>query len=232
MSQSQPNWGAAIGPGIPAALRRQQQQRDDAAFIAALKAISPEELRRMSDSRAYAAEQEAERDRQRYQRANDPQVHCNRFEEPGNVKVNTTASVPAVLAKSLPNNFGAHLTIPEDVLQRAAQEFPEHVRLEPSHELHTTGSEELPEVLSPEEWTDRYIHMGATHCIMLMEAGFVSAIPATNSTGTFISTDIDFVVDNRAWDIVKQRYLDVGWREVGREVRSTNKSTRVWLYFP
>lgn len=232
MSRSQPNWGAAIGPGIPAALRRQQQQLDDAAFVAALKAISPEELRRMSSSQAWSAEREADLDRQRYQRANDPQVHCNRFEEPGNVNVHATASTPAALNQSLPTNFGAHLTIPEDVLQRAAKEFPEHVRLEPSHELHTTGSEELPEVLSPEEWTDRYIHMSATQCIMKMEAGFISAIPAKNSTGTFIATDIDIVVDDRAWDIVKQRYLDVGWREVGREIRNDLKSTRVWLYFP
>lgn len=65
------NWGAAIGPGIT----NRNRNQDDFEFIKALKAISPEDLKRMQDT------------------ANHPTVHCNRIEPAGNCMAGKGAHV-------------------------------------------------------------------------------------------------------------------------------------------
>jgi len=214
------NWGAAIGPGT----LNTRRMEDDLAFVAALKQIRPEDI--MSDSRAWGAEQEEER----RARANHPTIHCNRFEEPGNVSVNKPATIPAL------KPFGAMMTVPEDVVARFEAEFPEAMKrvvLEPSHEPHGAGSQDLPDVVSPEEWVDRFTHLSATKAILLLEAGFLRSVPQTNDHGTFIETTIPFVFDGRVWDIVRQKYLDVGWKTpMEAPVLLEPGNSAVRLYFP
>lgn len=194
----------------------------------------------MGDSRRWGMEREEE-ERERRERANHPTIHCNRIEPAGNYNSATghyeLAQKPATLPKGVAKNFGAHLTIPEDVLQRAAQEFPNVVSktvLEPSHEPHGAGSHELPDVVSPEEWIDRYTHLSATKAIILLEAGFVRSVPQESASGNYIDTTIDMDLDGRVWDIVKQKYTDVGWKNVTRGTvdPSGGPRTHVTLYFP
>lgn len=187
----------------------------------------------MGDSRRWAAEQEEERLRRQAQ-ANHPTIHCNRMESPGNVSVSKPATLPQ------PKPFGAMLTIPEDVLKRTAQEFPNAIApaaLEPSHEQHGVGSHELPDVVSPEEWVDRYTHISACKAILLLEAGFLRSVPQDETWGAhrkFIQTTIDFTFDGRVWDIVKQKYLDVGWQDPIQVKGATELpgKTVVRLHFP
>lgn len=229
------NWGAAIGPGIP----NRRRMEDDLAFVAALKQIRPEDLH-MGDSRQWGAEREEEL-RQRNLNANHPTVHCNRFEPAGNMNVHDPAynGRPANFPIPMPKNFGAQLTVPEDVLQRTALEFPDVVKptvLEPSHEPHGVGSHELPDVVSPEEWIDRYTHISACKAIILLEAGFLRAVPQTAQPAgrQFIQTTVETIIEGRVWDIVRQKYLDVGWAEAIRVPAATELSntTTVRLYFP
>lgn len=218
MSGSNVDWAARIGPCRSNA----QQKRDDAAFVAALKQIRPEDI--MGDSRSWGAEREEEERQRRidHANANHPTIHGNRIEKPGNVNVHKTHPVP------LPEP-AKPATLVRGPLPGAFME-PIQPRLEPSHEPHPVQATELPSVVGPEAWVDRYTHEEAFHAIVKLETGFYTARPIISESGTYLETVIDMAMTGRVWDIVRQHYTDVGWREVSKEDK--NKETRVWMFFP
>lgn len=99
------------------------------------------------------------------------------------------------------------------------------------HEPHGNGSHELPSVVTPEDFTDRNTHQEATKAIMLLEAGLVKGKPQASAKGSFVEIVIQQVLNGRVSVIVKQRYMDAGWKEVVI-TQLDNVSSKVAIYFP
>jgi hypothetical protein len=99
------------------------------------------------------------------------------------------------------------------------------------HEPHGIGSQELPDVVTPEIFMDRYTHQAATKAIVLIEAALINAIPKPSAQGSSLTVDVPVVLNGRVTDIVRQRYTDVGWVNVVITAIDL-VSTRVSLFFP
>jgi hypothetical protein len=98
-------------------------------------------------------------------------------------------------------------------------------------EPHGAGSQELPEVVTPEIFMDRYTHQAATKAILLIESALINAIPKPSAQGSSLSVTVPVVLNGRVTDIVKQRYVDVGWVNVTISAVDL-ESTQVSLFFP
>jgi hypothetical protein len=99
------------------------------------------------------------------------------------------------------------------------------------HEPHGIGSQELPDVVTPEIFMDRYTHQAATKAIVLIEAALINAIPKPSAQGSSLTVDVPVILNGRVTDIVRQRYTDVGWVNVVITAIDL-VSTRVSLFFP
>ena len=200
------NWSTAIGPGI---IPRRTEQ-DDLDFIASLKAIHPDDIfpketRKMNDT------------------ANHPSIHCNRMEEPGNVSAFPTSPQGQELIAQRAKII--------DTFQQVTDAVKPPVALGSGVEPHGCGNKETPDVVSPEMFLDRFIHQESTRAIMLIEVRLINAVPVEKDDTNVVQVTIAMELSGRIEAIVRQAYLDVGWKQV-TFVKAAGFSTRVTLQFP
>lgn len=98
-------------------------------------------------------------------------------------------------------------------------------------EPHGAGSEELPDVITPEAFVDRYTHQSAYNAIMMIEAALINSKPTPSVDGSFVAASFTAILNGTVSNIVKQQYLDKGWINVSiTAVNATTSSIK--LYFP
>ncbi len=80
-------------------------------------------------------------------------------------------------------------------------------------EQHGTGSHDLPEVVSPEQYLDRFVHQQSYRLVMAIEEALIKSVPnvLADPFEVVVILQEKFVTDNRILDIVRKRYTDVGW---------------------
>jgi hypothetical protein len=98
-------------------------------------------------------------------------------------------------------------------------------------EPHGAGSGDLPDIVTPEIFMDRYTHNQAFYGIMKIEAALEDAKPLPSVVGSYVEVRVSAIFNGRVGDIIKQQYLDKGWATITLiEVDAT--TTAVKLVFP
>lgn len=98
-------------------------------------------------------------------------------------------------------------------------------------ETHGVGNEELPDVVTPEEFIDRFTHQSAYNAIMMIESALILAKPTPSVDGTYVAVTFAALPNGRISDIIKQQYVDKGWKNVSIATVNVTSSS-IKLYFP
>lgn len=98
-------------------------------------------------------------------------------------------------------------------------------------EPHGVGYQELPDVVTPEGFVDRYTHQSAYNAIMMIEAALINAVPQPTLGSSFVAVVFNALPNGVVADIIKQRYLDSGWKTVSITTTNATSST-IKLVFP
>lgn len=153
-------------------------------------------------------------------------IHSNRYERPGNCY--TGAIGPGITNHRQDADdkkfMAAIAQLPKDIFEMT------HVQTSPAHEPHGVGHQELPAVVAPEEFMDRYVHNLAFKAIMMFETELLKTAPIPSAQGSVVSATIKQVFNGRVEAMVKQAYLDVGWKTV--EFVKAGDNTTIKLLFP
>ncbi|WDS62168.1 hypothetical protein [Pseudomonas phage D6] len=168
-------------------------------------------------------------------------IHCNRYEQPGNCYTGRIG--PGILKSPADREAEAAfmqalqtLPLTEHPAIKAFQDgYKEQMmsgtEIPCAHEPHGTGSHDLPDVVTPEVFMDRYTHQAAFEAIMKFEAELIKVKPIASATGSFLEVSAPFVLSGRVTDIVRQKYLDAGWKTVTLTQVNPN-STSLKVIFP
>lgn len=80
-------------------------------------------------------------------------------------------------------------------------------------EPHGAGSHDLPEVVSPEQYQDRFVHQQSYRLIMAIEAALIKSIPDVSAEPFEVVAVLQEKIETngRILDNVRKRYTDVGW---------------------
>lgn len=83
-------------------------------------------------------------------------------------------------------------------------------------EQHGAGSHDLPEVVSPEQYLDRFVHQQSYRLVMAIEAALIKSVPNTFADPLEVVVVLQEKIDtdSRILDIVRKRYTDVGWASI------------------
>jgi len=151
-------------------------------------------------------------------------IHSNRYERPGNCFVGRIG--PGIIRSPAEREAEEQfmkaireLPLIEDPVLKALREKREEramsgTEIPCAHEPHGVGNHDLPDVVTPEVFMDRFTHQAAFDAVMKFEAELIKAKPVASALGSFLEVTIAAVLSGRVTDIVKQKYLDAGWKTV------------------
>lgn len=164
-------------------------------------------------------------------------IHPNRYEPAGNVSIHPTSPQGQELIANRSKVIDSFAQVAATAKSTVVTELPGAkavnvpVAIGSGVEPHGCGSHDTPDVVSPENFLDRFTHQETTRAIMFTEVALIKAVPVTENLETFVSVVIPMTMSGRVEAIVKQRYLDVGWASVVIYSNDT-RETRVTLRFP
>lgn len=164
-------------------------------------------------------------------------MHPNRYEEPGNcmdARLRQHLSMTSAIGPGITNCrqkaddaafIAALAALPKDIFDMS------HVPTGCDHEPHGTGSHDLPDVVTPEIFMDRFTHQAAFEALVKFEAALIKVKPTASIDGSFLAASAEVVMSGRVQDIVKQKYIDAGWKNISFTLVNPTTTT-VKLYFP